>query len=117
MYIEKNGYVIMETEQMSFISNEMSLADDVELTDNIEDAEVYDEYNIAKEYCDGLNEENKITNDSLNKYEVVKYQKTIWLDKSGLNNEITTLDCEGNHCGCCHANIISDDKVQDDFSF
>lgn len=93
MYIEKNGYVIMNIEQMSFLDG------NTELSDDIEDADIFEEYITAKEISDNLNNDAKECNSSPDIYEVVKYHKTIWLDKSGLTNEKTTFECEGYHCG------------------
>lgn len=92
MYIEKNGYVIMKTEEMSFLDR------NGELSDDIEDADVYDDLSRVKQDVIDLNEEGNV-------FEVVAYHKTIWLDKMGLINEKTTCSFEG--CQCC-SNDIND---------
>ena len=43
MYIEKNGYVVMDIEQMNFLDRNSEFSED------IEDAEIFEEYAIAKE--------------------------------------------------------------------
>ena len=51
MYIEKNGYVVMDIEQMNFLDRNSEFSED------IEDAEIFEEYAIAKETSDSLNED------------------------------------------------------------
>ena len=93
MYIEKNGYVVMKSEEMSFFDRTGEFSDD------IEDADIFEEYSLAKEFADGLNDDIKKCNSSVDVYEVVKYHKTIWLDKVGLTNEKTTIKFDDCHCG------------------
>ena len=93
MYIEKNGYLVMKSEEMSFFDRTGEFSDD------IEDADIFEEYSLAKEFADGLNDDIKKCNSSVDVYEVVKYHKTIWLDKVGLTNEKTTIKFDDCHCG------------------
>ena len=103
MYIEKNGYVVMDIEQMNFLDRNSEFSED------IEDVEIFEEYAIAKETSDGLNEDSKECSSSPNKYEIIKYHKTIWLDKYGLTNESTIIKCGECNCGttcvCGEANL------------
>lgn len=80
MYIEKNGYVVMKKDEMSFID------ETIELTDEIEEALVYSSYQDAEQTAKELNE------DEPSCYEVINYHQTIWLDKMGITKE---------SCCCC----------------
>lgn len=107
MYIEKNGYVIMHKEEMSFLTL------DEEFSDDIEEAEVFEEYKFAQEHLVGLEEEFG------REYEIVKYHKTIWLDKMGLNKEETKLcfkdSSEPSKCCCESCNQTNQINDIDDF--
>lgn len=96
MYVEKNGYLVMKTEEMSFLDREGTFSDD------IEDAEIFEDLSVAKTNVNELNEEYG------NLYEIVAYHKTIWIDKMGLVNEKTNVStcCDGD-C-CCASNDIDD---------
>ena len=103
MYIEKNGYVIMRKEEMNFLTV------DEDFSDDIEDAEVFEEYQFAQEHLIGLKDEYG------DEYEIVKYHKTIWLDRMGIKEEDTKLcfeDSSQYHCSnCCQQN--QEDDIDD----
>lgn len=77
MYIEHNGYVIMQKKDMRFIDF------DCDTTEDVEEAKVYSEYQDAMK---DLMEFNKDFPDS---FEIVNYHKTIWLDKVDLEDPET----------------------------
>jgi len=57
----------MHKEERSFLTSEEEFSDD------IEEAEAFEEYKFAQEHLVGLEKE----------YEIFKYHKTIWLDRMG----------------------------------
>jgi hypothetical protein len=86
MYVEENGYVIMNKEDMRFYGK------DTDFVDEIDEAMVYTDKSAALEDLYGFNEEYPDC------YELVNFHKTIWLDKMGIEN-VKTTTCH--HCGMC----------------
>lgn len=80
MYVEENGYIIMKKDELNFYDN------NCEFSETLDDAKVYTEMSYAKADYDGLVEEYG------NNFEIVHYNKTIWIDKVGLNTEKTILE-------------------------
>ena len=87
MYIEKNGYVIMNVEEMNFYDTEGTFSE------NIEEAELFTDLSEVNKLCKDLSIERDT------QYEVVRFSQTIWLDKC-----FTTPNEEDNCCcgdDCC----------------
>lgn len=87
MYVEKNGYVIMNKETMEFL--EVGFESPSDTTGNVDEACVYEDMAYAIEDCKNLNLEQ-----SDSPFEIVRYEKTIWIDKMFMDNVKTILKYE-----------------------
>lgn len=87
MYVEKNGYVIMNKETMEFL--EVGFESPSDTTGNVDEACVYEDMAYAIEDCRNLNLEQ-----SGSPFEIVRYEKTIWIDKMFMDNVKTILKYE-----------------------
>lgn len=103
MYIERNGYVLMNKETMEFLTcNYENLKD---TSGDIDDANIYEEIGDAIYVACHLNQEENV-------FEVIRYQKTIWLDKASQEQIRTTIEthsCEGFGCECCKEGDCKDE--------
>lgn len=84
MYIEKNGYVIMEKEPMHFLVDDYN----IEFDDDINIALVFDTKEEAKIWLE--------KQDNKEDFEILKYEKTIFISREYCDNEnIIVKECEG----------------------
>ena len=70
--MKKIGYIILKEEDLSFYDGES-------FSDNIEDAEIYDEYSHAYQVLIAIKEEFQ------DNFSIIAYKKTIWLDRIGID--------------------------------
>lgn len=85
MYVEKNGYVIMESEPMCFLVNDT----DIEFDDDINIAFVFETKEDAQKWLSS-NREN--TED----FEILRYERTIFISKDNKEQIFVNIkECEG----------------------
>lgn len=69
MYFEKNGYLVSNPQDLSFLTEDMDFTDDLSL------AEIFNSNESA------LDAINKFTNGE-ERYEILRYNNTIWIDRN-----------------------------------
>lgn len=98
MYVEKNGYILMNKDTMEFLTQDYENPKDT--SGDVDDAYVYEDIGDALYVACNMNKELEE-----NIYEVIRYQKTIWLDKANQEQIKTTIEthsCFGAGCDCCN---------------
>ena len=89
MYIEKNGYVVMNVEEMNFYNTEGTFSEE------IEEAEVFTDLSEANQLCKDLSIERNT------EYEVVRFSQTTWLDKCFTLRDDEKNSFADDHKCCC----------------
>ena len=92
MYVEKNGYVIMNSEKMEFLEKGFESLSDT--TGDIDDACVYEDIAYAVSDCKDLNDAESDV------FEIIRYEKTIWIDRMYQKNIKETFNIGCNCCNC-----------------
>lgn len=82
MYIERNGYLVVNPEELSFLTKDRDFSDD------LESADIFGSNISALEAIDQFIE-------GANRYIVVNYHQTIWLDRA---DEQPTKKCNTDIC-------------------
>lgn len=86
MYIEKNGFLVVNPTEMSFLTEDRDFSDDLEC------AELFSSNNSALEAISQFVNGEK-------EYIVLRCNTTIWIDKDAIQPKIdSTCNCEE---GCC----------------
>lgn len=88
MYIEKNGYLVANPKDLSFLTDDREFSDDIEL------AEIFSTNTSALEAIDQFVE-------GYNRYIVLRYNNTIWIDQDAEQPKTPEKECcSGEDC-CC----------------
>lgn len=87
MYFEKNGYLVSDTKELSFLTEDRDFTDDLSL------AEIFSSNESALEAI------HQFTNGEL-RYEVLRYNNTTWIDKDAE---------QPNQKICCEENVNTED--------
>lgn len=110
MYIERNGFLVVNQREMSFLTEDRDFSDDLEL------AELFSSNNSALEAIDQFV-------DGAKELMVLRCNTTIWLDKDAIQpKEREKHECACEECqeGCnCEHNDISDleEKIFKTYSY
>lgn len=96
MYIEKNGFLVVNPIEMSFLTEDRDFSDDLEL------AELFSSNNSALEAIDQFI-------DGAKELIVLRCNTTIWLDKDAIQPK----KCEKHECDCKGCQDNCDDEHND----
>lgn len=100
MYIEKNGYLVVNPTELSF------LTEDRDFSDNLEMAEIFSSNTSALEAINQFVEGDR--------YIVLRYNNTIWIDEDAEQPRKKEEKCECEKCGksdCVKINGSDDIKT------
>lgn len=107
MYVEKNGFVIMQKQDMSFLAGQGIADEEFWFDDDINEAIIFDSISEAKETLEEL---------PLDKYEILTYEKTIFLTATENNEKASNhCECDTDSCKCSgHVDLSNDNGFYHD---